>query len=440
MISRIHPAPLKRRGINLISLGCPRNLVDSQVIAGRLKTKGAKIVDIDRANTVIINTCAFIKEAKEESIEVILDAIELKKQGRIKKILIFGCLSQRYPEELLKEFSSIDAVVGRLGLENSKSRLLLTPAHYAYLKVCEGCFNNCSFCVIPKIKGRFRSKDQESVLDEVRFLDKKNITELNIIGQDITCFGLDSGPKPRLTDLVYNILGETYNIKWFRLLYLNPLRIDKNLIELMKQSQRICKYIDLPIQHINNRILRLMNRHITKEQILSQIKWIRTEIPQVAIRTSVIVGFPTETEDEFKELIDFIEQVRFERLGAFIYSQEEGTSAYSFSGQVPEATKRKRFDILMRKQQEIAQDINSSLVGKVMDVMIEESKDNMPNCPIPSGRRGEVGYIGRTQKDAPEVDGSVFVRSEEKLSVGDIVKVKITGAYEYDLDGEKTPS
>lgn len=413
--------------VALLSLGCPRNLVDSQTLAARLKLKGAKFARCaEKADTVIINTCAFIKEAKEESIDVILDAIELKKQGRIKKIILSGCLTQRYPQELIKEFKEIDAIVGRLQLDDSVNSFSLTPKHYSYLKICEGCFNTCSFCVIPKIKGEFKSRSIDSILEEARLLDKKNILELNIIGQDITSFGLDVAARPLLAQLVSAILKETKNIKWVRLLYLNPLRIDNDLIELIQENKRVCKYIDLPIQHASDRILRLMNRKITKDKIYSLIKRLRSQIPDVAIRTSVIVGFPSESEAEFKELLDFIEEIKFERLGAFIYSREEGTEAHDFSGQIPESVKCKRLDILMRQQQEIAQGYNTSLLNKAMEVLIEEYKDNI--------------YIGRSQSDAPEVDGCVFVKSKEKLKIGEIVKAKITQTYEYDLLGEKIPS
>lgn len=413
--------------VALVSLGCPRNLVDSQALGARLKSKGVKVVENpESADTVIINTCGFIKEAKEESINIILDAIELKKQGRIKKIILSGCLSQRYPEELVKEFKEIDALVGRLELDDSVNNFSLTPNYYGYLKICEGCFNRCSFCVIPKIKGKFKSRSVSSVIEEARFLDKKKISELNIIGQDITCFGKDISGTPKLAGLVLKILDETKNIKWLRLLYLNPLRIDNDLIKLIREDRRVCKYIDLPIQHINSRILRLMNRHITKREIHALIKRIRKEIPGVALRTSIIVGFPSEKDNEFKELLDFIKEVKFERLGAFMYSREEGTPAYNFSGQITEKVKQARYDAVMRTQQDVARAINGSFIGKEIDVLIEEYRDNL--------------YVGRSQADAPEVDGCVFVRSKSLLFFGDIVKVKVTEAYEYDLLGEKIPS
>lgn len=412
--------------VHIVSLGCPRNLVDSEIIAARLKKKRLILVEeAEGADTVIINTCSFIRSAKEESIDFILDAIELKKQGKIKKIVVAGCLAQRYPDDLVKELKEVDAFIGRQDLSPSNERALFTPPHYAYLKICEGCFNNCSFCVIPAIKGKFKSRPEEDILREARILDEAGIRELNIIGQDITCFGLDASGKPRLAVLVSKIIRQARNIKWVRMLYLNPLRIDRDLIELIKSEKKLCKYIDMPVQHINDRILKLMNRRTAKKNILSLIARLRRQIPDVAIRTAVIAGFPTETDKEFKELLEFVSEARFERLGAFIYSREEDTAAYNFPDQVPQRAKEERFDALMLAQQEVARNFNRSLKGKVRDVIIDEKAKG-------------ATYIGRLGIDAPEVDGEVVVKSAEKLSCGDIIKVKITEGYEYDLVGEKT--
>ncbi|PIQ88839.1 MAG: 30S ribosomal protein S12 methylthiotransferase RimO [Candidatus Omnitrophica bacterium CG11_big_fil_rev_8_21_14_0_20_42_13] len=414
--------------VHILTLGCPRNLVDSQAIANALKKKSVRFVDnIKDAEILIINSCAFIEEAKEESIGFILDAIELKKKGSLKKILVYGCLVQRYSKELIKEFKEVDAFMGRIGLEGIYGDTLLTPFHYAYLKICEGCFNHCSFCVIPKIKGKFISRNEEDILNEARILDEKNVKELNIIGQDITCYGLDKNDNLGLLRLIRRILSETKNIRWLRLLYLNPSRISNELLELINNEERICSYIDMPIQHINDRILRLMNRRISKRDIISLLKRIRRKIPNAAIRSAVIVGFPSETDKEFDELLDFMELARFERLGAFIYSREEGTAAYDFSGQIPSALKKKRFDILMSKQQEIAKGVNRKLVGSTMEVIIDEKeKDNI--------------YLARSRFDAPEVDGAVFIKSKDRLRPGDIMRAKISEGYEYDLVGEKAAS
>jgi len=403
-------------------LGCPRNLVDSETIVSRLKLKGYQIVDIEDARIGILNTCSFIKEAKEESIEAILELIDLKKQGRLKKIIIYGCLPQRYKEELLPSLKEVDAFLGRISLNHTKKRCLLTPRHYAYVKVCEGCQNNCSFCIIPKIKGRFTSRSINSVIEEVKSLEGEAVKEINIIGQDITLYGGDLYKKFKLTELLKNILSNAKNINWVRLLYLHPSRITDDLLGLIKNEERICKYIDLPLQHINNRILKLMNRDTTRAQILKLIEKIRKKIPAVALRTSLIAGFPTETDREFNELLEFIEEIKFERLGVFMYSREEGTPAYNFRPQVSQQIKEERFNTIMSRQQKIAKKINEKFIGKVIDVLIEEKEHDY--------------YLGRSQYDAPEVDGVVFVKSPHALSPGELIKARVTDTFEYDLVGE----
>ena len=403
-------------------MGCPRNLVDSETIVSRLKLKGYQIVDIEDARIGILNTCSFIKEAKEESIEAIMELIDLKKQGRLKKIIIYGCLPQRYKEELLPSLKEVDAFVGRVSLNHTKKRCLLTPRHYAYVKVCEGCQNNCSFCIIPKIKGRFTSRSINSVIEEVKSLEGEAVKEINIIGQDITLYGGDLYKKFKLTELLKNILSNAKNINWVRLLYLHPSRITDDLLGLIKNEERICKYIDLPLQHINNRILKLMNRDTTRAQILKLIEKIRKKIPAVALRTSLIAGFPTETDREFNELLEFIEEIKFERLGVFMYSREEGTPAYNFRPQVSQQIKEERFNTIMSRQQKIAKKINEKFIGKVIDVLIEEKEHDY--------------YLGRSQYDAPEVDGVVFVKSPHALSPGELIKARVTDTLEYDLVGE----
>ena len=319
--------------IGILSLGCPRNLVDSESILGRLNLKGYNIVDIEEADVAVVNTCCFIEEAKRESIDAILDLVELKKEGRLKKIVVYGCLVQRYKDDLTKELPEVDTFVGCVSL-NHAERFALIPSHYAYLKICEGCINNCSFCVIPKIKGKFTSLNINSILNKVDALDKDKVSEINIVGQDITGYGIDLYGAIKLDELLEKIIKRTRNIDWIRLLYLYPCRITDELLQLIKNSPKVCKYIDLPIQHINDRILKLMNRETKKIDILKLIEKIRKTIPSVALRTSIIVGFPSETDKEFKELLKFIEEIRFERLGAFIYSKEEGTAAYNFKKQI----------------------------------------------------------------------------------------------------------
>jgi ribosomal protein S12 methylthiotransferase len=420
--------------IGILSLGCARNLVDSEVIAGRLKRKGYQIIDldsirdisdgkIDKLQVALVNTCAFIKEAKEESIQTILDLIELKKEGRLKSIIVAGCLSQRYKKELIKELPEIDAYSGVLSLNHAQERFLFTPHHYAYVKICEGCINRCGFCAIPKIKQRFVSRSIESIIQEVRTLDNRNLAEINFIGQDISAYGWDLYGEFRLVKLIKLILENIGRINWLRLLYLSPERLSDDLIELVASNERIAKYIDLPIQHINKRILKLMGRNINSNEIYRLIDRIRKRIPGVALRTTLIVGFPSETERDFRQLLNFIQKVKFERLGLFMYSPEEGTRAYGFDGQISQRVKKERYNIVMSIQQEIARKINKQWQDKNLKVLIEEKyEDGL--------------YIARSQYDAPEVDGLVYVRSKKKLPIGRFTDVKITDTLEYDLVGE----
>ena len=342
----------------IISLGCARNLVDSEVIAGGLKRKGNKIVDIDHADIALVNTCAFIKEAKEESINVVLDLINLKKEDKLKKILVAGCLTQRYKQQLLRHLPEVDAFIGIQSLNHTLDRFPLAASHYAYVKISEGCINNCSFCAIPSIKGSFVSRSIESILGEVKTLDARFCREINIIGQDISAYGLDLYKKFRLVELLQQILFIRENSEWIRILYLSPERVSKQLMNLIASSQRIVKYVDIPLQHVNNRILKSMGRNFTSSSIHRLIQTIRDTIAGVALRTSLIVGFPGEGEKEFSQLLKFIQDNHFERLGLFMYSREEDTAAYSFKGHVPERTKEKRYNIIMSKQQDIAREIN----------------------------------------------------------------------------------
>ena len=408
--------------IGILSLGCPRNLVDSEGILGRLSLKGYKIAEIQKADIALINTCAFIEEAKQESVDAILDLIQLKKEGKLKKIIVYGCLAQRYKDLLRKELVEVDAFVGKVSLNHETKRFPITPKHFAYLKICEGCVNNCSFCVIPKIKGKFVSLDKASVLKKVKGLDKEKISELNIVGQDITGYGLDLYGRQELAALIRQVLKSCKNIGWVRLLYLYPGRISDELLSLIKDNPKICKYIDLPVQHINDRILKLMNRRSSKKEIMGLIRKIRKAVPGVALRTSIIAGFPTETDKEFKELLKFLEDARFERLGAFVYSREEDTAAYDLKKQIPQDVKSARFNAIMSLQQGISEEINRNLLDTTLDVLIDE--------------KSEDHYLGRTQYDAPEVDGVVYVNSLKLLKPGDFVKVKVTDTLEYDLVGE----
>lgn len=422
MKAKIKVGTERSRTIGILSLGCPRNLVDSENILGRLSLKGYPIVDIDKADIAVVNTCAFIEDAKAESIGAVLDLIDLKRKGKIKKIIVYGCLTQRYKDKLRAQLPQVDAFVGKISLNHSLKAFKLTPKHYAYLKICEGCVNNCSYCIIPDIKGKFTSLDVACVLDRVEQLDKDRVSEINIIGQDITGYGLDLCGGVRLTGLLKKIIKKTGNIAWIRLLYLYPSRISDELLELIKDEPKVCRYLDLPLQHINNRILKLMHRHTTREAILRLIDKIRKKVPEVAIRTSFIVGFPSETDKEFKELMDFIEEARFERLGAFIYSREEATRAYSLKRQLSAKIKKERFNALMLQQQIISRQVNEKLLGQTVSVLIDEREKDF--------------YLGRTQYDAPEVDGLVYVNSHKILKPGDFAKVEITDTLEYDLVGK----
>jgi len=414
---------MKKNKVSLLSLGCPRNLVDSEAILGRLQNKGYEISDIKDAEVAIVNTCAFIKDAKAESIDAILDLLELKKEGRLKKVIVYGCLVQRYESALKKEFPEVDAFLGTISLNHTKDRFPITAEHFAYLKVCEGCINKCSFCIIPKIKGKFTSEKIDSLLERVGAFDKSKIKELNIIGQDTSSYGLDIYGTRKLPELLKNIFMHSKNIPWVRLLYLYPhYDLVDGILDLMQREPRLCKYIDLPVQHVNNRILKLMNRRTTKSDIIKTIELIRKKVPEAAIRTSLIVGFPSETDKEFKELFSFVKEAKFERLGAFIYSPEEGTPAYKMKGQVAESVKKSHLNEIMLLQQEISKDFNKQMLGKTVDVLIDEIE-------------GE-SYLGRTQFDAPEVDGMVYVKSLRVLKPGEFVKVKINDTLEYDLVGE----
>ena len=408
--------------VGILSLGCPRNLVDSENILGRLNSKGYPIVDMEKADIALINTCAFIDDAKRESIDAILDLVELKKRGKLKKIIVYGCLSQRYNDELKKEIPEVDAFIGKVSLNHEIKRFPITPKHYVYLKICEGCINSCSFCAIPKIKGKFTSLDIGTILKRLESFNRDKVSELNIIGQDITGYGIDLRESTKLTEALERIVKKAKHIGWVRLLYLYPSRVTKELLSLIKEEPKICKYIDLPIQHINSRILKLMNRNTSKTNILKIIERARKIIPDVALRTSLITGFPSETEKEFKELLSFIEETKFERLGAFVYSREEGTAAYNMGEQIADKVKQERLSKIMSLQQKISRGINEKFMGKTVEVLIDEGKKDK--------------YTGRSQYDAPEVDGVVYVNSKKALRPGDLVKVKITDTLEYDLVGE----
>lgn len=413
--------------VGVVNLGCARNLVDSQMILGRLKKNGHRIVDVEHSDIAIVNTCSFIEDARKESIDTILDLIELKKKGKIKKVIVAGCLAQRYGKELVKEFKDVDAFVGTpsLNRDTMPAQYLLTPKHYAYVKICESCFNACSFCAIPKIKGKFVSRTIESIDKEVRALDEQGVREINIIGQDITAYGMDIYRDKALAKLLKQITAGLKNIEWVRLLYAFPAHVTDELIDVMASVPKITPYIDIPLQHISDPLLKSMNRNITTQGTKDLIAKLRGCIKNGFIRTTFIVGLPGETEEHFEELKDYVRTSRFERVGVFLYSREEDTAAYKMPGQVPAATKRRRMKELMELQREISRELQETFIGRTLKVLIEERQKN-----------AQDSYLGRSQYDAPEVDGCVFVRSKKAIKPGEFVDVKITDAYEYDLAGE----
>lgn len=424
---------MKKKKISIISLGCFRNTYDSEMALNRFINEGYDLSLRDDifltgknkfhpCDTLLINTCGFIDKAKKESIEFIRQAIKLKQQGKVKKLFIFGCLVQRYHNELEKHFPEVDKWWGTENFpQNSIRRKKIIPKHIDFIKICDGCLNRCSYCAIPYIKGNLKSKPKEQIIQEVKSLDKKGtIKELNLIGQDITSWGKDLSYKDDLSSLVYDILKATKNIRWIRLLYMHPKHLNDKLIKLIAKEERICKYIDLPIQHINDRILKMMNRGVTRKEITRLIQKIRKNIKECVIRTSIIAGFPTETIGEFKELLMFLEETQFERLGAFMYSREENTPAYDFKPQVHNKVKLSRLKEIMSLQRNISYEVNKRFVDREMDVLVEEEDNEI--------------FLGRTQFDAYEVDGIVFLK-KKNIKTGDFYKAKIIDSYDYDLVG-----
>ncbi len=418
--------------IAILTLGCSKNLVDSERLAALLEGKQFELTDKPfEADAVIINTCGFIKAAKEESVRLILQMAELRHRRKIKKLIVFGCLSERYPE-LKNQIVQIDEI---FGVEPYKEivntfgrtyisdygRILMTPSHYSYLKIAEGCNHRCSFCAIPLIRGKYRSRKLEDVLSEAKDLAKQGVQELNIIAQDTTYYGRDIYGTSKLAVLLQKIATQN-DFKWIRLLYTYPMNFPKDILKVIADNSNICKYIDLPLQHISNNVLSSMKRGITKEKIIDLIKEIRDRIPNVAIRTTLIVGYPTETEYDFEELYNFVEETRFDRLGVFTYSPEEGTPAFELGNPIQDEIKEQRLDKIMLLQQRISLENNQKLVGKEIDVIIDS--DN------------KRSYIGRTQHDAPEIDNGVILKSSKKFLPGIIVRAKVTRAEEYDLHTE----
>ncbi len=419
-------APKVSAAVAMVNLGCARNTVDSQNIIAGFQRRGHTLAPVENADVVVVNTCAFIEDAKKESIDTILALAELKKKGRIKKIIVAGCLAQRYGSELAGALKEVDAFIGvpSLPRETSQALPILTPAHYAYVKVCESCYNACSFCIIPRIKGPFVSRSMEAVVADVERLNGQSIREINIIGQDVTAYGMDLYGRKALAELLRKVAAVT-QARWVRLLYTHPAHMSDELLDVIASETRLCKYIDMPLQHVSDRILKLMGRNMTHASTVALVKKIRAAVPGVFLRTTYIVGFPGETEADFERLLRFVKAQPFERVGVFMYSREEGTRAYDLPGQVPRAVARRRYKALMKAQQAVAAGIHQRLVGQELDVLIEERAPQDQLC-----------YTGRSAFDAPEVDGAVHVHSAKPLPVGEFIRVRVTGAMEYDLEAE----
>ena len=424
--------------INVITLGCSKNLVDSEHLMAQLDEAGYEIVtdsnDTD-AKIVVINTCGFIGDAKEEAIQTILECAEAKADGRIEKLFVMGCLSERYADELRSEIPEVDDYFGARSLkevvealdadylpELETERLLTTPEHYAYLKIGEGCNWHCAYCAIPLIRGNHRSVPMEKVLEEAEGLVAVGVKEIIVIAQDTTYYGKDLYGKRMLAELLRKLCA-IEGVEWVRLHYAYPTDFPQEVIDVMRDEPKMCKYLDIPLQHISDNQLAAMRRRITKAETEALVERLRTEIPDIALRTTMLVGFPGETEEDFEELCDFVRKVRFERLGAFAYSEEEGTpSALHMEDNVPEEVKESRVERLMQIQKRISLALNAERVGKTMRAIIDRTE-------------GEF-YIGRSQYDSPEVDEEILITSANPLEVGQMVDVRITDCEEYDLYGE----
>ena len=430
--------------ILFISLGCDKNLVDSEVMLGLLDKKGYQIVDSEEdADIIVVNTCCFIHDAKEESIQTILEMAEYKKEGKLKALIVTGCLAQRYQQEIIDEIPEVDAVLGTTSYDHiveaveealagnghvvledvdalpdvKEKRLVTTGGHYAYMKIAEGCDKHCTYCIIPKLRGNYRSVPMEKLLAEAKDLADQGVKELILVAQETTVYGKDLYGEKSLHKLLRE-LCKISGIQWIRILYCYPEEIYDELIQTIKEENKVCHYLDLPIQHASDAVLKRMGRRTSKAQLVEIIEKLRKEIPDISLRTTLITGFPGETQEQHEELKDFVDEMEFDRLGVFTYSPEEDTPAATMTEQIPEEVKEDRQAELMELQQEIAFDLAEDMVGREGKVADENA------------------YVGRTYKDAPNVDGLIFINTDEELMSGDFARVRVTGALEYDLIGE----
>jgi ribosomal protein S12 methylthiotransferase len=428
---------IKRDKVNIITLGCSKNMVDSEVLSGQLLANEIDTVHENGKrdhNIVIINTCGFIEKAKEESINTILDNVELKRRGKLDKVYVTGCLSERYKANLELEIPEVDAFFGTMELplilkrfeadykgELIGERLLSTPQHYAYMKISEGCNRTCSFCAIPLMRGKHVSRSIESLVDEAKQLVQRGVKEVMLIAQELTYYGLDIYKKRELPKLLH-ALADVKGLEWIRLHYAYPSKFPLEIIDAIKERENICNYLDMPLQHASNNMLQAMKRQITREEMEDLIGEIRNKIPGICLRTTLIAGFPGETRDDVEELKTFLQKMRFDRVGTFTYSHEEGTSAHNLVDDVPAEEKEERAQEIMELQQEISLEKNIEKIGKTFKVLIDKKE---------AGR-----YLGRTEFDSVEVDNEVIINSNKKLTVGEFVYVKMTKAYDFDLEGE----
>ena len=428
---------LKKDKVNIITLGCSKNMVDSEVLSGQLMANEIDVVHENKKkdhNIVIVNTCGFIEKAKEESINTILEQVSLKQRGKLDKVYVTGCLSHRYRDDLEKEIPEVDAWFGTMELplilkkleadyktELVGERLLATPQHYAYLKISEGCNRTCAFCAIPLMRGGHVSKSIEEIVKEAEGLVKRGVKEIMLIAQELTYYGLDLYRKRMLAELLKH-LSNVKGVEWIRLHYSYPHKFPLEVLDVMRERENICNYLDMPLQHAANNMLKAMKRQITREEMEELISGIREKVPGICLRTTLIAGFPGETLDDVEELKLFLQQQRFDRVGIFTYSHEEGTSAFDLDDNIPQDEKQRRAQDIMEVQQEISYEINAEKVGNVYKVIIDKRE---------AGR-----YLGRTEFDSVEVDNEVIVHSNKELPIGEFVNVRITKAYDYDLEGE----
>lgn len=433
-----------------ISLGCDKNLVDSEYMIGSLVENGVTITDDETlADVIVVNSCCFIGDAKEESINTILEMARMKTEGRCKALIVTGCLSQRYRREIKEELPEVDAILGTASADRIYEaaaavmegkfyesfaptdgpvhavgrRMLTTGGHYAYLKIAEGCSKSCTYCVIPSVRGPYRSVPLEELVDSARSLVKEGVKELILVAQETTLYGRDLYGEKSLHRLL-DALNEIEGLFWIRILYCYPEEIYEELIDAMLRNKKVCHYLDMPVQHCSDDVLRRMGRRTTRKELERQLARLRERIPDIAVRTTLIAGFPGETKEQHEELMQFVNDMEFDRLGAFVYSPEEGTGAYAMPDQIADETKEERRAALMELQEEVIFDKNETMPGRELFVLVEGKVAD------------ENAYIGRTYRDAPDVDGYIFINTDETLMTGDIVKVRVTGALEYDLTGE----